>query len=119
MSKYNDETKAAVMAALLTGQSITEVAKEYDIPKGTVSSWKARELGDISHTIATQKREELGDLLLEYLRETVKTMIAQSVFARTEEWLKRQTASEFAVMHGVQTDKAIRLLEALSARPSD
>lgn len=118
-SKYSDDTKAAVLAALLTGQSVSAVAKEYEIPKGTVASWKTRELGDISQTIATQKKEELGDLLLEYLRETVKTLIEQAKFARDVEWLKKQPASEFAVMHGVQTDKAVRLLEALRAKPGD
>jgi len=34
---YSPETKAAVMAALLEGQSVCKVAKEYSIPKGTVS----------------------------------------------------------------------------------
>jgi transposase-like protein len=28
------------VAALLEGQSVSSVAKEYDIPKGTVSNWK-------------------------------------------------------------------------------
>ena len=115
MSKYSDETKAAVLAALLSGQSINEVAREYKIPKGTVSSWKSRELGDVSQTIATQKRDELGNLLLTYLKETVTTLIEQARFARSKEWLEKQSGSEFAVLHGVQTDKAIRLLEAFSA----
>lgn len=121
MSKYSDDTKAAVLAALLTGQSITAVAKEYNIPKGTVGSWKSRELGDMSQAIATQKREDIGELLLEYLRETLVTLKAQAIFARTEEWLRKQPASELAVLHGVQTDKAIRLLEAMgnAEQPND
>lgn len=40
---YSEETKAAVMAALLTEQSVTQVAKEYDIPTGTIRSWKSRQ----------------------------------------------------------------------------
>jgi transposase-like protein len=39
-NSYTDETKAAVMAALLEGQSVSSVAKEYDISKVTVSNWK-------------------------------------------------------------------------------
>ncbi len=34
---YSIGLKAAAMAALLEGQSVSAVAKEYDIPKGTVS----------------------------------------------------------------------------------
>lgn len=37
---YSEEVKAAAMASLLEGQSVSAVAKEYEIPKGTVSNWK-------------------------------------------------------------------------------
>lgn len=40
---HDDATKAAVLAALLTGQSVTEVAKEYKINPATVRSWKSRQ----------------------------------------------------------------------------
>ena len=42
---YDDTIKAAVMAALLAGQSINSVAKEYQIPKGTVSGWRRQVMG--------------------------------------------------------------------------
>ena len=42
MRKYSDEIKAAVMASLLAGQSISNVASEYKIPEGTVKGWSAR-----------------------------------------------------------------------------
>lgn len=113
MSKYSDETKAAVIAALLAGQSVSAVAKEYDIPKGTVSSWKTRDVAGV----ATQKAE-IGDLLIEYLTENLKTLRRQAELFRTEEWLMDQPASDAAVLHGVLTDKAVRLLEALSAADS-
>lgn len=114
MSKYSDETKAAVLAALMEGQSISKVAKEYSIPKGTVSSWKTRELADY----ATQK-SEVGNLLLEYLQENLKTLRKQARLFRDQDWLLKQPASDAAVLHGVLTDKAVRLLEALSADPDD
>jgi len=85
------------------------VAREYKIPKGTVSSWKTRPLaGD-----ATQKRDAIGALLLEYLHTNLETLKAQSVFFRDVGWLAKQSAADAAVLHGVMTDKTIRLLEAL------
>jgi transposase-like protein len=54
-NSYTDETKAAVMAALLEGQSVPSVAKEYDIPKGTVSNWK-KAVAEVVHEDRTQKR---------------------------------------------------------------
>ena len=111
MSKYKDETKAAVMAALLTGQSVSSIAREYDIPKGTVSNWK-RNTGDTIKR--TQKTEHIGELLIRYLQSNLEALSAQAEQFKDHEWLRKQTASDAAVLHGVMTDKAIRLLEALS-----
>ena len=110
---YSDETKAAVMAALLAGQSVSSVAKEYDIPKGTISNWKTRRLRGVSQN-GTQKRS-LDDLLVQYVEENLITLRTQAEVFRDEKWLKRQTASEAAVLHGVLADKTVRLLEAFGA----
>lgn len=120
MSKYSDETKGQVVAALLAGQSVAVVAKEYKIPPGTVRSWKSRQKnGESVAVVATEKREHVGELLLNYLEENLKTLKAQSVVFRDEAWLKKQTASDAAVLHGVMTDKSVRLLEAMSGNAAD
>ena len=109
------EKKAAAMAALLTGQSVGQVAKEYEIPEGTVKGWKRKarqEAGE--QPVASPKKEEIGDLLLAYLEENLRSLKAQAKVFGNAEWLKKQSADELAVLHGVQTDKAIRLLEAMS-----
>lgn len=108
---YKPETKAAVMAALLTGQSVSSVAKEFELPKGTVSNWK-RAGGTVKSD--PKKADEIGDLLVGYLHETLVTLKAQAKFFRNEAWLMEQDADALAVLHGVQTDKAVRLLESLS-----
>jgi len=115
--EYSDETKAQVMAALLAGQSINEVATRYKIPAGTVKSWRrnSREFRPVD----TQKGAEIGDLLLEYLRENLITLRAQVEHFRDPKWLSKQDASELAVLHGVVTDKAIRLLEAFDSGGPD
>lgn len=118
MNRYSDETKAAVMAALLTGQSISSVAKEYRIPRGTVAHWRSLARSPLSEADRDTKKD-VGDLLLDYLQESLLTLKAQVVHFRDKDWLTAQGASELAVLHGVQTDKAIRLLEALSDRPSE
>lgn len=116
--KYTDQTKAEVMAALLAGQSVRSVAKEYRIPHGTVSSWKR----SLNHTLDqpddTQKRE-MGDLILAYLRDNLTTLRVQLKVFRDATWLAKQAASEAAVLHGVLADKGIRLLEALAGDEED
>ena len=112
MSKYSEETKAAVLAALLTGQSVSSIAREYSIPKGTVSAWKNRGVTKK----ATQKRvDRIGELLTGYLEANLTALQSQAVVFSDPAWLKKQLASDAAVLHGVMTDKAVRLLEALSA----
>lgn len=111
MREYKDETRAAVMASLLTGQSVSSIAREYDIPKGTVSNWKRGAGGAIKRT---QKTEHIGELLVTYLQTNLEALSAQAEQFKDRDWLKKQTASDAAVLHGVMTDKAIRLLEALS-----
>lgn len=98
------------MAALLAGQSVNSVAAEYNIPLGTVKSWRAR-----TKTVAgvdPQKKAEVGDLLLEYLRANLAALKVQAEQFADKSWLKTQDASDLAVLHGVMTDKAVRLMEA-------
>lgn len=109
MRHYSDETKAAVMAALLAGQSIGSIAREYNLPKSTVSRWKN---SDVPQN-GTQKKQ-ISDLIVDYLRANLEALRAQAVMFSDRQWLAKQTASDVAVLHGVMTDKAIRLLEAFS-----
>ena len=111
---YKDETKAAVMAALLAGQSIRDVAEEYDIPRSTVGSWsrKAKEAG--VQGVPDTKKEEIGDLLVKYLQTNLNALTTQAEQFADKEWLQEQGAAEAATLHGVMTDKMARLLEALT-----
>lgn len=105
-----------MLAALLAGQGVTDVAREYRIPEGTVKAWRARIAGSLNESApVVAKREQIGGLLIDYLHETITTLTLQQKTFRDREWLKAQSAADLAVLHGVLTDKAIRLLEALGA----
>jgi len=119
--EYSEETKAQVMAALLAGQSVNSAAREYQIPKGTISHWRDTATGKVAESAAavdssesdrTQKSPSLDDLLLSYVETNLVTLREQAQFFRDRQWLSRQQASELAVLHGVIADKTIRILEA-------
>ena len=116
---HSVETKAAVMAALLAGQAASEIARKYNISEGTVRSWKARQAGHPVASVATRSREQIGDLIVNYLEELLVTLHAQQKVFQDEKWLRQQSASEIAVLHGVLADKGFRLLEALADREED
>jgi transposase-like protein len=114
VAEYSDQVKAQALAALLAGQSPSEVARAFGIPTGTLKSWKSRQLrGESVATVATDVRERIGLLLTGYIEETLATLIAQQKAFRHEEWLYKQSAAEAATLHGVSVDKVVRILEAL------
>ena len=85
---YSDETKAAVMAALLAGQSVSSLAREYQIPEGTLKSWQSREVnGARVAVVATQKKERIGELIVSYLEDLLVTLHAQQKVFQDEKWL--------------------------------
>ena len=114
-SKYSPEVKAAVVAALLEGQAASKVASDYHLPEGTVKAWGSRMRNGASElrSVTTEKRDEIGALLIEYLHENLSTLKAQAIVFRDPVWLAKQDAAHAAVLHGVLTDKSVRLLEAL------
>lgn len=107
------------MAALLAGQSVSKVAEEYAIPKGTVSSWKNRKVAKVASaaavdaTDATQKNRDVGDLLHKLITANLTGLIAVAELLTDREWLKSQGAAELATLAGVTCDKTVRLLEAM------
>lgn len=111
--EYSEETKAAVMAALLAGQSIRQVAKETGVPKSTVAAW-GKEMGDIASTVQSvpdTKKERVGELLVDLLIARIESQIAMARHAGDTGWLKDQDASAVAMLMGVTDDKLVRMLE--------
>src|SRR5262245_44917124 len=113
MKRHSPETEAAIMAALLAGQGVCETAAAFDVSQATVSRIKARLSDHTLNEIECQKKQEIADLLAGYLRETIVTLAAQQRLFRNEPWLKKQSAHDLAVLHGVSADKGFRLLEAI------
>ncbi len=106
----SDNEKAQVMAALLAGQSVNAVAKEYSVPESTIRRWKN---GDNSPLDGPQKKD-IGELLLTYLQANLEALAAQTKIFSNMNWLAEQNAADLAVLHGVMIDKDIRILEALN-----
>ena len=100
------------MAALLAGQGVTEVARAYNLPKGTVGGWKAE---IETEQIRTKKGERLEGMVFDYLTANFEALRQQAEVASDQNYLRKQSADNLAVLHGVMADKAVRLLEAAAA----
>lgn len=109
------ELKAAVLAALLIGQSVDAVAEEYSLPADTVRNW-SREAKTAAQLLATEKGGlDIGERIAHYLDKSLETLAVQVEHFRDREWLGRQDAADAAVLHGVLVDKVVRILQAAEA----
>jgi len=110
--EHTPEEKAAVLAALLAGQSVSNVARQFNVARQTVRRWRvAAGMVDVP-VVNHQKRAELDDLVGNLLRAILTTLQIQAEQFRDGAWLRTQDASELAVLFGVMADKAFRILEA-------
>ena len=103
---------------MVAGGSINGTARHMGISRGTIQKWVAESHLTEHRTAAIQqKKEEIGQKVYELLEDYIETLRIQVRVTRDEAWIKRQSAGELAVLHGVYNDKAIRLLAAF--RPHD
>lgn len=124
MNTYTDEIKAQVIAKILLGHSVSQIANEHNIPLGTVSGWKTRAIQKADSVgLVEQKKENddeiklrIGSKLLIYLEANIDAAIAQLTVFSDPEWIKQQSASEMAILHGVMSDKSVRMIQAFKQR---
>lgn len=112
---HSPEVRAAAIAALLAGQSVSAVAKEYQLPKGTVSSWRKQEAQRVE-SLTTQKTDDgksIGELLVDLLTANIRGLINATSVLQDPKWLREQSAAELGTFIGITHDKVIRMLEAM------
>ena len=110
--EHDEQTKAAVMAALLTGQSVYAAARDFKIPIGTVKRWSADAKERLA-PVRNQKQERIGDLLIDNVEAALETTREILNVVKDPKWLRIQEASEIGVLYGIIQDKTFRILEAL------
>ena len=112
MRHYSDQERAEAMARLLAGGSLGAVARETGIARSTLSAWR-KETRTLVPAAGSSERTQLGEHVFDLIAETLKSLTAQARFFRDAEWLSRQSAGDMAILHGVLSDKVIRLLAAI------
>jgi DNA-directed RNA polymerase specialized sigma subunit len=108
-----DEKKAVVIAALLAGQGVNEIAEAYKIPKSSVSRLKKIIPAEKLEQVGIQKAETIAVLISNNLEASFDAI--HNILKQTQDvdWLKKQPASELATFLGVTSDKVFRVLEAI------
>lgn len=111
---HSSEIKAAAIAALKTGNTITHVAEAMGLPKSTVAKWSAQTRNLLVAADDTdEKRDELGRELYVYLKESIRALTDQLRVFGDGDWVRTQSAGDMALLHGVMADKTVRMLAAI------
>lgn len=108
---HSDDTKAKVIAALLAGMGVVEIARELGLPHNTVSNYKSEIPEDKLDELRRKKGARIDDLVYDYLVQNLETLRIQSKAVSDESYINKQPAGEMATLHGVIADKTVRLLE--------
>lgn len=119
--EYPPEVKAAVMAALMDGQTLRQIERVHGVPKSTVAAW-GKETDGVTvsvRDILDTKKAQIKGLLVDLLIAKLESQIAISKHATDKSWLQNQDASALAMFHGVSDDKLVRLLEKFESARSD
>lgn len=118
-TKYTDDTKAAVMAALLAGQSVSKVSEEFDIPRSTVGNWSAKLNQAGVPTVPDEKKEEIGERLVVLVHKMLDAQYAMLEVMAEKDYIRKQDIAELGMSFGVNNDKLDRILARLSNAPDD
>lgn len=116
--EYDPAVRAAVMAALLAGQSVSAVAREYSLPKGTVSDWRKKAAYQQEVGSEPTQKSGIGDLLVELIEANLRGMVAVAQVMQDATWVRKQPASELGTFVGITHDKTMRMLEAMDRAES-
>lgn len=114
---YSEEIRAAVLADLMTGSSLNATARKFGVDRNTIRRWRGDAGLTVPPPVALEKRANLGEQLYGYLEDSIGALRSQLAVFADPDWLKKQSAAELAILHGVVADKTARLLAA--ARPGE
>jgi hypothetical protein len=107
--------QAQIIASLLSGQFRTDaqIATEVSVSRMTVSRIRAAIPEEILLQLVTLKKERIGELVGEFLEESLESLKRIDKITSDSEWLRLQDATGLSMFYGVKADKVIRLLEAI------
>ncbi len=116
-SKYTDDIKAQVLVDHQMGLSYNAIARKHKIPKPTVANWLNGQPALVDTSVIPQK-DELGQLVYEYLKAGLIALTAQARQAATPGLIAAQGESLY-LLHGVLADKVVLVLRGIERGGDD
>jgi transposase-like protein len=112
MSQQRLELRAVCLASVLSGQSLSSVAKRHKVNKGTLSRWLSqvrpprRQYSDVDPDLLAERIVQLIDGHIEAIQKQIEA-------ASDVGWVRRQTGGELAQLLKEEHGGLVRLLAGL------
>ena len=108
-SSYPPEIKAQVIAKHGLGEPKARIARDLGVSRGYVQQVTR----DAPPMLSSEKRDDLGRLVYEYVSATLLALTAQAKVAADPTYIWKQSADQLYLLHGTMADKAVSILERL------
>jgi hypothetical protein len=114
-SKTSGETRARVVAALLSGafDSDTQISIKIGISKSTVSRIRRSISRENLKQAETLKKERIETLIADHLESMLKAEIRINAVISGPEWIARQDAKSLAILYGIKFDRIFGALQKM------
>lgn len=112
---YSDTQKAEALARVLSGESVTRVARDMEIGRTCIQNWLVRQKRPVT-TVVTGSTLQ-GELAV-FLHESLVTLTKHAQHYRSDAWLKEKPA---IVMESTRTlgSRFTAIMDRLGGRTSD
>jgi len=102
--------KARAIAEILAGNSVTVVAARHNLPRKSVSNWKASLTPEQLAEVSRNTGGRLDELVCNHVATVLESLSAQARAAGDREYLRKQSAGDLARLHGSMFEQAFSML---------
>jgi hypothetical protein len=102
------------VALLIAGVGTVAIAKALNVPEGTVRQWKSRHMTkEQLQELRARWEDKFDEEMLAFLADTIAAQRAMMKVVSDEEYLKRQSAVDVAILFETVNDRSLRLFDAM------
>ncbi len=107
---HGREVKAQAKAELIAGDSPTVVAARHNLPRRSVSTWKAALTPEQLAEVSRNTRGRLDELVCDHLEATLQSLTAQAKATGDPEYIRNQSAGDLARLHDTMFERTFSML---------
>lgn len=104
------DKKAQALAGLALGKKVREIAKETGLSVGTIGRLRMS-VPEQMEQIGTEQKATLGGLMALHFQKQMNALNAYATHTSTPEYVRANTASDMAALHGAVSGHVVRILD--------